>query len=286
MHRPSASLLSLALLAACSSSSKNGSAPPPSDASAGTQSLWVALATIPCPTDAGAPSDGGTCSNVADTHFYDHPWPSDLRRAADGTIDFTGFYNPRQVPLIDQYVGTTAGLLQGFSPASTMYVRFTGDIDPTTLPADPPHSILATSSVQIVNVGPASPEHGKRRLLETFWQQADGVYWFKDTLAVRPALGYPLLPATKYALVVTKAVKAADGSVITPSSDLAEVLGLASLEPSVKAAHDLYAPAVADLGSDGIAASDIAHLAVFTTNDPTAQLFSIFDDVHASLPAP
>ena len=146
------------------------------------------------------------------------------------------------MPLITQYIGDTQGLLDGFSPAAAMYLRFTGDIDPMTLPVDPPHSLQASSSVQLLNVDPKSPEHGKRHLLETFWQKDDGVYWVKDTLAVRPALGYPLLPATRYALVVTSALKAADGSTITPSPDLAEVLGLAPAESSVQAARDLYAP--------------------------------------------
>jgi hypothetical protein len=258
---------------ACSSSSASGA--PASDAGAegatSTQALWIAPTSL---------------SQLADTHFYDHPWPSDLRRAADGTVVFTGFYNPRLVPLITQVVGQLGGLLDGFSPAAAMYLRFTGDIDPSTLPVDPPHSVVTSSTVQLVDVDPASAEHGKRRLLETFWQKADGVYWVADTLAVRPALGYPLLPKTKYALVVTSGVKALDGKVITPSSDLSEVLDLSPLESRVKAAHDLYAPAVADLAKDGLAAGDIVHLAVFTTNDPAAEQFAVMDDVHASVQAP
>jgi hypothetical protein len=260
---------------ACSSSS--GGAAPGADAgeggsaSTGAQALWIAPTSL---------------SQLADTHFYDHPWPSDLRRAADGTVVFTGFYNPRLVPLITQVLGQISGLLDGFSPAAAMYLRFTGDIDPSGLPADPPHSILPTSTVQLVNVDPGSPEHGKRRLLQTFWQKAEGVYWLADTLAVQPALGYPLLPKTTYALVVTSGLKATDGSPVTPSADLSEVLGLSTLEARVKPAHDLYAPAVADLAKDGIAAGDIVHLAVFTTTDPTAEEFAVMDDVHASVPAP
>lgn len=248
---------------ACGSSSPSAGAP--------VQSLWVAPSAL---------------SDLSGTHFYDHPWPSDVRRDAEGNIVAAGFYNPFQVPLITQIVSNSQGLLQGFSPAAAEYLRFTGDIDPTTLPADPPHSILATSSVQLVDVDPQSPEHGQRHLLETFWQQADGVYWIHDTLAVRPALGYPLRPTTRYALVVTTGVRAADGGALTPSGDLAEVLGLAPLESRVRAAHDLYAPAIADLATQGVAAQDIVHLAVFTTNDPTAQLFAIMDDVHAHVPAP
>ena len=273
-----AATASLAVVSpACGSSSGNGAPPPSGDAGGddapieGAQALWIAPTSL---------------SQLSDTHFYDHPWPSDLRRASDGTVVFTGFYNPRLVPLVSQIVVQMEGLLSGFSPVAAAYLRFTGAIDPSTLPVDPPHSTLASSTVQLVDVDPSSPEHGKHRLLETFWQQAAGVYWLPDTLAVRPAFGYPLLPKTKYALVVTTGVKATDGTAARPSPDLSEVLGLSPLESRVKAVHDLYAPALADLAKDGIAASDIAHLAVFTTTDPTAEQFAVMDDVHASVPAP
>ncbi|HEY8091671.1 MAG TPA: hypothetical protein VIF09_27585 [Polyangiaceae bacterium] len=266
----------LALVAGCSSS-KHGGGP------TGVQAMWVVPASL---------------DELAGTSFYDHPWPSDLRRNADGTVNCTGFYNPHLTIIIQQYIdaacGTaasdagpaTSGFLDGFSPAASGYLRFTGDIDPTTLPADPTKTMSPSSGVQLVDVDPSSPEHGKRRLLETYWQQADGVYWMHDTLAVQPALGYPLRPKTKYAIVVTNAVKAADGSAITPSGDLAEVLDLAHVESRVQAAHDLYAPSVADLAADGVPASSIVHLAVFTTNDPTADLFAVADDVRASVQAP
>ncbi len=235
------------------------------------QSLWVAPASL---------------TELADAHYYDHPWPSDLRRAGDGTVDFTGFYNPRQVSLLTQVVMQTRGLLDGFSPVAAMYLRFTADLDPATLPVDPPHAVLPTSTVQLLDVDPASPEHGKRKLLETFWQKAAGVYWLADTLAVRPAFGYPLRPKTKYALVVTGGARTTGGKAFAPAPDLAEVLGLSPLEARVKAAHDLYAPAVAELATAGLAAKDIVHLAVFTTTDPTAEQYAVMDDVHASVPAP
>jgi hypothetical protein len=267
----------LPLLGPACGSSSGGSAPSSdagvSEGSTATQALWIAPTSL---------------SELSDVHFYDHPWPSDLRRAADGTVVFTGFYNPRLVPLVSQIVMQAEGLLSGFSPVATMYLRFTGDIDPTTLPVDPPHATMAGASVELIDVDPSSPEHGKHRLLETFWQEAAGVYWLPDTLAVRPAFGYPLLPNTKYALVVTSALKAPEGVAITPSSDLSEVLGLSALEPRVQTVHDLYAPALADLAKDGVAASDIVHLAVFTTTDPTAEQFAVMDDVltNPSVPAP
>jgi hypothetical protein len=264
--------VALAVVPCCSSSSGGtGGSVGGSDAAAGTQSLWV----VPASLDA-----------LSGTSFYDHPWPSDLRRDDNGYIVTAGFYNPFNTSLLANYIQASAGLLKGFSPSASAYLRFSGDIDPTSLPADPPSSATATSGIQLVDVDPSSPEHGQRKLVETFWQQPDGVYWIKDTLAVQPALGYPLRPSTRYALVVTSAVRAADGSAIRPSADLSEVLGLAPTEPRVQPAHDLYAPAVADLAALGLPASSIVHLAVFTTNDPTADVFAVADDVHRSVPPP
>jgi hypothetical protein len=293
MHRFTTWILPLAVLASCSSSSSKSSAP------TGTQSVWIVPASL---------------DQLSDLDFYDHPWPSDLRRNPDGTIHCNGFYNPHLTIILQQYIDTMCGteygsadagaeggsgydyydagppapgVFKGFSPAAAEYVRFTGDIDQTTLPADPPHAAMAGSSVQLIDVDPMSPEHGQRKLLQTFfWPAPDGVYWVHDTLAVQPALGYPLRANTQYALVVTNAVTAADGSTITPSSDLAEVLDLTPVEARVQAAHDLYAPAVAEVAALGIPASSIIQLAVFTTTDPTAEVFAAADDVHANVPAP
>jgi hypothetical protein len=223
---------------------------------------------------------------LSDVHFYDHPWPSDVRRDANGAIVMAGFYNPRLIPVLDTYIAESKGILNGFSPAALGYVRFTGDIDPTTLPADPPSTLDPAASVQIIDVDPSSPEHGQRKLAQTYWRQAAGVYWLADTLAVGPALGWPLRPSTKYAIVVTNKVKALDGSVITPSADLRAVLGLTKTTAANQAVHDLYAPAVAELVADGIAPADVIQLAYFTTNDPTAELFAVADDVSVSVPAP
>src|SRR5579883_1219461 len=148
---------------------------------------------------------------LVDDHWYDLPWPNDLRRDPDGTIRVAGFYNPRLIPLLDQYIGDAKGLLKGFSPVASGYMRFTGDLDPSTLPANPQATLDAGASVQILDVDPASPEHGKRKLAQTYWRNDDGVYWFKDTLAVGPAFGWALREKTKYAIVVTNKVRTVDG---------------------------------------------------------------------------
>ena len=103
---------------------------------------------------------------LSDKAFFDHPFPSDLRKDADGAIVFKGFPNPSTLPLLAQYVTQTEGLTKGFSPAAAAALRFEGAIDPASLPSDPPATLAADAAVQIIDVDPASPEHGQRHLAQ------------------------------------------------------------------------------------------------------------------------
>lgn len=223
---------------------------------------------------------------LSDKAFFDHPFPSDLRKDANGAIVFKGFPNPSALPLLAQYVAATDGLLKGFSPAAAVALRFDAPIDPSSLPADPPATLARDAAVQIVDVDPASPERGQRRLAQLHWQEAEGVYWPSNTLAVMPMLGRPLRGKTRYAVVVTNKLRAASGAAVATAADLEEVLERAPVTDRARAAHDLYAPAVSELASAGVVAADIVHLAVFTTDDPTAETFAAMDDVATSVPAP
>ncbi|CAN5759311.1 hypothetical protein BH09MYX1_BH09MYX1_34560 [soil metagenome] len=224
-------------------------------------------------------------SELSEATFLDHPFPSDLRRESDGTVRFEGFYNPTANVLVEDYIASGKKLLTGFSPVAAIYVRFDGDIDPSNFPVDPPASIAPTSVLQIVDVDPASPDVGKRMQLSWFLRAKEGLFWMKDTLAVAPAQGQPLATHRKYALVVTRGVKAANGLAVEPSKDLAEVLGQTAATARTAATRTIYDPAVAALATAGIAAKDIVQLTVFTTNDPTDELFRVTD--HAkTLPPP
>src|ERR1035437_7159119 len=64
--------------------------------------------------------------------FLDHPFPSDVRREPDGKVRFQGFYNPTENVLIDSFVKAATGLLDGFSPSASGYLRFDGYLDPAT----------------------------------------------------------------------------------------------------------------------------------------------------------
>ena len=250
-------------LSACGSST--------SSSASGPQSIFAVPASL---------------DDLVDVKYYDLPWPSDLRRDADKTIHVAGLYDPTLSPVVESYVTLSKGLLDGFSPTSSGYFRFTDAIDTTTLPADPKASVDPNSTVQLVDVDPASPQKGQRHLLQTFWRQDQGLYWLQNTLAVQPALGYPLRPRTKYAIVVTNGLRTATGAIFSPSDDLKQVLDLAPVSDRVKAAHDAMAPDLATLAGVGLTKDKIVHLTTFTTNDPTAELFTIADNVAAQVPAP
>ncbi len=256
--------------------------------------LFGLFAAIACsstrPTPTGTASIfvvPATLDQLTDTAYYDLPWPNDLRKEADGTIRVAGMHNPNANVLVNDYIGSTKTVgLKGFSPVGAAYFRFTGSIDPTTLPADPKSALDASASVQILDIDPMSPEHGKRRLLETYWRQTEGIYWLSNTLAVAPAFGYPLRPNTRYATLVTRAVKAGDGTAIRPSADLNEVLGASGASDRTKTAHDLFASALTEIEAAGVPRTDLVHLTVFTTNDPASELFTVADAVPSQVPAP
>jgi len=220
-------------------------------------------------------------------HFFDHPFPSDIRRDPDGKIHIDGMINPNDNLTVKQYVDMTKGLLDGFSPAAAAYFLFDGNLEPTSLPASPPDALSTSSSIQLVDIDPKSPEHGKRKLVEWYFRGDEGgLFWIPHTLAVAPAHGYPLRPHTRYAMVVTRDAKSAGGGLLLPSEDMLEVLDLKPVIPHAKATHDAFAPAIAELGAAGVPATRIVQMTVFTTNDPTDELFRVIDSEKKDFPAP
>jgi hypothetical protein len=225
-------------------------------------------------------------SELAEETFFDHPWPSDLRKESDGTVRFEGFPNPRHKPILSEYIASMKGVLTGFSPVAAGFVRFTVPLDPASLPSTPKEALDPKASVQLIDIDPGSPEHGARKPVTLAFRRDVGVYYPPNTLAFMPTLGFPLLPNTRYALVVTRAVRGENGGRIGPSADLRQVLGTDAASGPRTAAHDALADAVQEVADAGIAAEDLVHLAVFTTDDPTAETAKIADFVRKSYPAP
>jgi hypothetical protein len=223
---------------------------------------------------------------LSEEHFFDHPWPSDLR-LEQGAPRLLGYPNPRKIPLIDQYLTAMNGQLDGFSPAAAGFVRFTGPLDESSLPSDPLASIEPSSSVQLIDIDPASPEHGQRKLITVKWRSQQGVYFQPNTLAFMPALGFPLRPKNRYAFVVTDAVRDALGEPVSASADLRQALGLdPAASAAIEQAKAALAPDLAEIQAAGISKDRIVHLGVFHTSDPVGEMFALRDEVLANVPAP
>lgn len=262
-----------ALLALHGCSSSSDGAPPPTQS---PQAAVEPMFEIPSSLDL-----------LAEEHWFDHPWPSDMRVDDNGTIHLLGYYNPRAAALIKTYLKQMNGRMQGFSPVASGFLRFNGPIDPSTLPADPIKARAAEASVQLIDVDPASPDKGTRAFISLYWRAETGVYYLPNTLAFMPTLGYPLRPSTRYAVVVTDQVKAADGALVRASSNLRQVLGLDAPQGAPQQAlRDRWAGDVQTLASVGLAAEHIVHLSVFTTASPTAETVAVAKDARTVQPAP
>jgi hypothetical protein len=216
--------------------------------------------------------------------FFDHPFPSDLRREG-GVVVIAGWPNPRESPLLSQYIDFADRRLDGFSVMGGGFLRFDAPLDPSSLPQGA-ESISEDSSVQLIDVDPASPSRGRRAPIYVEFRRDEGVYWPSNTLAFLPVPGYPLRPRTRYALVATRALRA-EGGAVGPSGDLTQVLGLgAPRSDAARAARDLYAPAVDEVAAAGVPPEEIVHLAVFTTNDPADELRKTAAKVPSDVEAP
>ncbi|MFO0591405.1 MAG: hypothetical protein U0441_27905 [Polyangiaceae bacterium] len=222
---------------------------------------------------------------LSEATFFDHPWPSDLRLVA-GSPQVKGYYNPKNVPIISQYIDAIEGKLDGFSPAAAGFLRFDQPIDEESLPADPKAALDAGASVQLINVDPKSADVGKRALVSLYFRKEAGAYWLPNTLAFMPTIGFPLQPHTKYALVVTDKLLGENGSPVKAGADLQEVLGLTTPTERSAPARQLFESSIVEVEKAGVSRKHIVHFTAFTTADPTAELYAVADDVLKNIPAP
>ncbi len=274
-----ATLLLVPPLAGCGASTpvSNSTSSSTSSSSGGPKDPVTAIYTVPSSLDA-----------LSGATFFDHPWPSDLR-LEKGSPRLEGYYNPKSILILDTYITSMTGILDGFSPAGAGYMRFTGDIDPTTLPTTPKDGLGNDASVQLIDVDPSSPERGQRKLASLEWRAPAGVYYLPDTLAFMPTVGFPLRTHTKYALVVTDALKSMAGDPVEQNRTVAELVGAAppgTASGPTAAASAALAPAITEIEAAGVSRTNIVHLAVFTTSDPTKELIQVRDGVAGTIAAP
>lgn len=215
------------------------------------------------------------------------PWPNDVARDADGKVDLSFFPSEGAHPLVTQYLRTFNHRLAGFSPSGAIYFTFGSTLEPESLPADAAATRRAESCLQLLDVDPRSPDRGARIPLQWFVRDAATRYWPAHSLAVAPVFGFPMRPNTRYALVVTDGLRRAGGTAFRRDADLQRMLtDDATTDPAIRAARDLYAPALAEIERAGVARDRILSVTTFTTDDPTAEFFRAADWINRMGPEP
>lgn len=200
-------------------------------------------------------------ANLEDpAHFYDLPYPSDLRLDASGHPDLKGFPNPQKVQILDGLVRNATDEL-GFPVIPVTHFHFTKPlakrIKTDVIAAD------TTAPILFVDIDPTSPEKGK--LVPTVADTpTKDIYTPENLLSVAPRPGFVLRPGTKYGVVVMKSANDAEGKPLdTTGLDPARAkAGKTALATRIAT---LYQPLWDELGALGVKTDDVAAATVFTT---------------------
>jgi alpha-beta hydrolase superfamily lysophospholipase len=187
------------------------------------------------------------------------PWPDDLYLDATGHVALATLPGAIQSDYATALRHALADL-DGFGTLSPVYFQFEGSIDPATLPVDEAASTAGDASVFLLDADTGSPDAFQRVAATMHWNAT------QHTLALRPALGHPLSPGRRYAAVITRSLKAADGTPVDAAPAFALVRDPSGVldDPFLQQARAEYTPVVETLVKTGLARESIAALAVFT----------------------
>jgi len=202
--------------------------------------------------------------------FWDAPLPSEHRRSAEtGRPSLTGFPNPDAVGFVDDLLVLVDDALPGFGTTSPIFFRLEVPPARSSLP-DLRGSLEHGAAVFLAEVGT-----GERVPVTVLYEADAGPFGAPRLLSLLPLQGIPLKPATLYAAVVTRELRARSGERFGHAPALDD---LADLPEGAEAA---YTEALDALAGGGLAAEEIAGLAVFRTQDPEAELRTVAADLRA-----
>lgn len=232
--------------------------------------------------------------DVAGTGWHAMPFPSDTRRAADGSLDLTGFPEPRTgklVSLIDKFIALGKNL-DGWSLQPTIFIRFDGRLTSKRLPSVP--ETLTQASMFLVDVTPGGAHRGELFPLRSKLSPTTrGNLLEPNMLMVQPTWGTPLRPKTTYAFILRRGVKDYDDKVLGRPVPLGRIIDTATgvldkdavpldehenkLAAALKPLTDILANK--DDKTVDVPPMDIAAATVFTTSDPVAPLRALAEYV-------
>ena len=193
--------------------------------------------------------------------YGDAPFPTDAVKDGDRIGPIAGFETlvSSHADLVTAHVAALDGF--GLRPLVEFFVD--GPLDAASVPATTSERAAAAA---LIDIDPASPERGRVVVMDWRYDAERGV------VAGAPHPGQMLREGTRYAAIVTDAIRDADGASLHASDDLASLSGY----PRWQATAD----ALAELDPDG----HVAGIAVFTTQHASAPLIAARTALEAAPP--
>lgn len=207
-----------------------------------------------------------------DADFYAAPFPSETRRI-EGHTSARGFPNIRGDADVQALVDIVEGL-DGFGTTSTIYFAMTGPLDPS-VESDPDPTFSWDAPVLLVDVDAETDPHP----IEVRFVLEGGPFGTTNLLSILPLQGRPLAFDARYAAVVRTRVRDAEGEPLAQSDAVRTLRRGGVPEGMSEAAAADYRHALDVLEARGV--DDVAGLAVFRTQDPTAEMRAAYDAILA-----
>ena len=218
--------------------------------------------------------------------FYAAPFPDDSRLGPDNHPGLAAFPNPQASVFLDKLVKLLERDAEGYSTTAGVFFSLDGALDPSVAAA-PAASLADDAPVFLMDVDDASPERGRRKPVSVHFDADGGPFGAPDLLSLIPLQGVPLRPGTRYAAVVLRSVRDADGKPLGVPASLAKLIAGRTPDGMTDAVAGEHRAAIKALASFGVDTLNLAGLAVFTTGDPTAGLVAVEQAMLArQLPAP
>lgn len=215
-------------------------------------------------------------ADLADpAHFYDAPYPSDLRLDADRHPQLAGYPNPKSIGIVDGLV-QSASEARGFPTLPVIYFHFDGALAPRLLDDVVPGD--KTSPILLVDVDAKSPEHGRLIPVVALTTGTD-VYLPEHLLAIAPRPGFVLRPDTSYGVVVMRSANDETGSPLGVPPTLARLALGKPRGDREKAAAPVFAPLFETLGTLELDPKEVAAATVFTTGDVVKEVEALSSKV-------
>ena len=219
--------------------------------------------------------------------FLSFPWPNDVRRMADGTLDLTGWPGRATNALVDLIMARGSAITHGFGTNAAVYLQTTVPLAPSSLPtAD--GSVAASSALVLARLDAPGDV---RAPIRVDFRSAPTALRPDRLLTLLPYPGHPLPPATRWAAIAFDDLTDTTGQRLRPAPLLHELDAPWDASKPVDAAtwaalrtqRDDVRTWVTTHTTHG--ANEILGFTVFTTQEIAPELDAIAAAV-AALPAP